>query len=175
MINKLSGIYGFISMDFEDPLAFMSYIYSVFALAAYAYGGYALKVESVKALRRYTLFYWFDLILNAVAAALFSVRWFVFTDHSLPDNADDGITEEQHEQLFKMESSVSIVILVILWLVHVYFGFVLTSYYTYMKRRNILPVPTSFDRTSEGFDDGFELDPEADVNSRGYKPVNHDE
>jgi hypothetical protein len=65
------------------------------------------------------LFYWFDLILNAVAAALFSVRWFVFTDHSLPENADDGITEEQHEQLFKMESSVSIAILIILWLVHV--------------------------------------------------------
>lgn len=34
-------------MDFEDPLAFTSYIYSVFALAAYAYGGYALKVVSI--------------------------------------------------------------------------------------------------------------------------------
>jgi hypothetical protein len=67
------------------------------------------------------LFYWFDLILNAVAAALFSVRWFVFTDHSLPENADDGITEEQHEKLFQMESSVSIAILVILWFVHVGF------------------------------------------------------
>jgi hypothetical protein len=33
-------------MDFEDTLAFMSYIYSMFALAAYAYGGYAIKVVS---------------------------------------------------------------------------------------------------------------------------------
>lgn len=84
----------------------------------------------MKALRRYTLFYWFDLILNAVAAALFSVRWFVFTDHSLPENADDGITEEQHEQLFKMESSVSIVILVILWLVHVGFDILCNRVFT---------------------------------------------
>jgi hypothetical protein len=42
-LNKLSGIYGFISMDFQDPLAFISYIYSLFAIAAFAYGGYAIK------------------------------------------------------------------------------------------------------------------------------------
>jgi hypothetical protein len=43
----------------------------------------------------------------------------VFTDHNLPDSAEDQISEEEHEKSFAMESAVSIAILVILWLVHV--------------------------------------------------------
>ncbi|GAB5585725.1 hypothetical protein Unana1_00625 [Umbelopsis nana] len=130
----------------------------MFALAAFAYGGYAIKTESIVALRRYTLFYWADLIFNAVATALFSIRWFVFTDHSLPESAEDQISEEQHEASFKMESTV-------------YFGFVLTSYYYSMKTRHMKTVPTSFDRVSGGFDDEYDLEHEPETNSRGYKPV----
>ncbi|KAG2187557.1 hypothetical protein INT44_005246 [Umbelopsis vinacea] len=171
-LNKLSGIYGFISMDFQDPLAFISYIYSLFAIAAFAYGGYAIKSDSIVALRRYTIFYWADLVSNAVLTALFSIRWFVFTDHSLPESAEDQISEEEHEKSFAMEGAVSIAILVILWLVHVYFGFVLTSYYHSLKTRGMKAVPVSFDRTSGGFDDEYELDEEAESTFRGYKPVN---
>ncbi|CAO3680246.1 unnamed protein product [Umbelopsis ramanniana] len=175
MLNKLSGIYGFISMDFQDPLAFVSYIYSLFAIAAFAYGGYAIKTDSVVALRRYTIFYWADLISNAVLTALFSIRWFVFTDHNLPESAEDQISEEDHAKSFAMESAVSIAILVTLWLVHVYFGFVLTSFYHSLKTRGLRAVPVSFDRTSGGFDDEYELDEEAESTFRGYKPVNADD
>jgi hypothetical protein len=52
-----------------------------------------------------------------------------------------------------------------------YFGFVLTSYYHSLNTRGLKAVPVSFDRTSGGFDDEYELDEEAESTFRGYKPV----
>jgi hypothetical protein len=57
----------------------------------------------------------------------------------------------------------------------VYFGFILISYYHSLKTKGMKAVPASFDRTSGGFDDEYELDEEADTNFRGYKPVSTDD
>lgn len=45
-------------MDFQDPLAFVSYIYSLFAIAAFAYGGYAIKTVRINKDSDEQIWYW---------------------------------------------------------------------------------------------------------------------
>lgn len=65
------------------------------------------------------MFYWFDCAVSLFTTILFALRWYVYTDHSLPELADDPVKQREHDQSFQMEVVVSIALLVILRLVHV--------------------------------------------------------
>ncbi|KAI8369607.1 uncharacterized protein BYT42DRAFT_585068 [Radiomyces spectabilis] len=43
ILNKLSGFYGIISLDFSDTAAFVGYLYSLFAVFVLVQGLYGLK------------------------------------------------------------------------------------------------------------------------------------
>lgn len=107
----------------------------------------------MRILRWYTMIYWLDCVVSLISTIWFAVTWFVYTDHSLPELADDPEKLAEHDRVFKMESQVSILVLVILRLIHVsvakcfktqyrmldanasslplqfYFAFVVTRYY----------------------------------------------
>ncbi|KAI8388767.1 Inositolphosphorylceramide synthase subunit Kei1-domain-containing protein [Radiomyces spectabilis] len=119
ILNKLSGFYGLISFDFEDKIALSVYIYSLFALIVFGVGFYGIQNDNLQIVRWYTAFYWVDCVVSTATTILFAVKWYVLTDHSLPELADDPVKLKEHDDVFRMESTVSILILVILRLVHV--------------------------------------------------------
>lgn len=65
------------------------------------------------------MFYWLDCFVSAVTTTIFAVKWYVYTDHSLPELADDPSKQQEHDDDFRMESIVSIIMLVGLRMVHV--------------------------------------------------------
>ncbi|ORZ26032.1 hypothetical protein BCR42DRAFT_315831 [Absidia repens] len=83
----------------------------------------------------YVIFYWVDCIISTVTTIWFATKWYAFTDHSLPELEDDLMKQKEHDDVFRMESIVSICLLVILRLIHVYFAFVITSYYRSLGHR----------------------------------------
>ncbi|KAI8093346.1 Inositolphosphorylceramide synthase subunit Kei1-domain-containing protein [Halteromyces radiatus] len=135
ILNKLSGFYGIISFDFSDPVAFAVYIYSLLAVLICAYGLYGLHTMNIDIVRWYTIFYWVDCFISTATTIWFATKWYAFTDHSLPELADNPIKQKEHDDVFRMESIVSICLLVVLRLIHFYFAIVITSYYRSMGHR----------------------------------------
>lgn len=72
------------------------------------------------------MIFWLDCLVSLITTVWFAVTWFVYTDHSLPELADDPEKLAEHDRVFRMESQVSIAVLVVLRLVHV-------SYFTRLK------------------------------------------
>ncbi|CAO3623373.1 unnamed protein product [Cunninghamella blakesleeana] len=134
ILNKLSGFYGLISFDFSDGIAFAVYIYSLFALLVCAYGLYGIHTHNIRILRWYTMFYWIDCIISTVTTVWFATKWYIYTDHSLSDEMD-MIKQQEHDESFKMESMVSIGLLVVLRFIHFYFALIITNYYRSMGHK----------------------------------------
>ncbi|KAL1936376.1 hypothetical protein VTP01DRAFT_510 [Rhizomucor pusillus] len=149
ILNKLSGFYGVISFDLSDPVAFALYIYSLLAVAAFAQGLYGICKENIRIVRWYTMFYWVDCLISLVTTILFAVRWFVYTDHSLPELANDPVKQQEHDQSFQMEGFVSIALLAILRLVHFYFAIVLTYFYKTLGKARYSKLAASVDQDLE--------------------------
>jgi hypothetical protein len=63
--------------------------------------------------------FWLDCLVSSISTIWFAVMWFIYTDHSLPELADDPEKLAEHDRVFKMESQVSIAVLIILRFVHV--------------------------------------------------------
>ena len=59
------------------------------------------------------------MVMATATTIIFSIQWFVYTDHSLPDLADQPDKVEEHDVAFHTEKIVSIAILCILRIVHV--------------------------------------------------------
>ncbi|SAM05874.1 hypothetical protein [Absidia glauca] len=135
ILNKLSGFYGIISFDFSDPVAFAVYIYSLLAVFVCAYALYGLHTMNLNILRLYVIFYWVDCVISTATTVWFATKWYAFTDHSLPELADDLVKQKEHDDVFRMESMVSISLLVVLRLIHVYFAYVITCYYRSIGHR----------------------------------------
>ncbi|KAI8973547.1 hypothetical protein BDF20DRAFT_823192 [Mycotypha africana] len=91
------------------------------------------------------MFYWIDFIISTLSTVYFAIQWFVYTDHSLPDL--DGKPEQQveHDASFKMESIVSIVILCIVRLIHLYFAYVVTCYYISLNQSHYSKLAADID------------------------------
>ncbi|KAI9475653.1 MAG: hypothetical protein EXX96DRAFT_574092 [Benjaminiella poitrasii] len=143
ILNKLSGFYGILSFDFSDIFTTIIYIYSLVAIVVFSYGLYGLYTDNVRIFRWYTMFFWLDCFFSLITTIWFAVTWFVFTDHSLPELADDPEKLAEHDRVFKMESQVSIAVLVILRLIHFYFTYVVTRYYKLINRLNYSRLSTN--------------------------------
>ncbi|KAI7901206.1 uncharacterized protein BX663DRAFT_515255 [Cokeromyces recurvatus] len=91
------------------------------------------------------MFFWLDCFLSLITTIWFSVSWFVFTDHSLPELADDPEKLAEYNRLFKMESRVSIAVLIVLRLIHFYFTYVVTRYYKLINRLTYSRLSTNED------------------------------
>ncbi|CAO3612126.1 unnamed protein product [Cunninghamella echinulata] len=145
ILNKLSGFYGLISFDFSDGVAFAVYIYSLLALMACCYGLYGIHTHNLKILHWYTIFYWMDCIISTATTIWFATKWYVYTDHSLTDVMDD-MKQQEHDESFKMESIVSVSLLVVLRCIHFYFALIITNYYRSMGHRySKISIDSEFD------------------------------
>ncbi|CDS13019.1 hypothetical protein LRAMOSA05203 [Lichtheimia ramosa] len=158
ILNKLSGFYGLISLDTSDPVAFAVYIYSLCGVGIFAYGLYGLHTDNIRIVRWYTMFYWLDCFVSAVTTTIFAVKWYVYTDHSLPELADDPSKQQEHDDDFRMESIVSIIMLVGLRMVHVYFAIVLTVYYRSLGKARYSKLAAAVDEDLDEIEHGHRLD-----------------
>ncbi|KAI8981647.1 hypothetical protein BDF20DRAFT_418006 [Mycotypha africana] len=84
---------------------------------------------SILILRWYTMLFWIDCLISTITTVWFAVSWFVYTDHNLPESADNPGKMAEHDIVFKLESRVSIAVLIVLRLIHFYFAYVVTRYY----------------------------------------------
>lgn len=66
------------------------------------------------------MFYWVDFLVGTGTTIYFAIQWFLYTDHSLPDLADSPEEKQQHDDTFKAESIVSIVFLILIRFIHVW-------------------------------------------------------
>jgi hypothetical protein len=65
------------------------------------------------------MFYWIDFIVSTCINIYLAIQWFIYTDHSLPDLANDPELKQQHDDTFQAESIVSIIFLCLIRLTHV--------------------------------------------------------
>lgn len=70
-------------------------------------------------LRWYTMIFWLDCFVSSISTIWFAVTWFVYTNHDLPELADDPEKSAEHDRVFELESRVSIAVLVVLRIIHV--------------------------------------------------------
>ncbi|KAI8081812.1 uncharacterized protein B0P05DRAFT_538145 [Gilbertella persicaria] len=89
------------------------------------------------------MFFWLDCLVSLISTIWFAVNWFVYTDHSSPELADDPEKSAEHDRAFKMESQVSIAVLIVLRLAHFYFAYVVTRYYKLINRSHYSKLPTA--------------------------------
>ncbi|KAL0074583.1 hypothetical protein J3Q64DRAFT_1649080, partial [Phycomyces blakesleeanus] len=91
------------------------------------------------------IFYWVDCLVSTATTLMFAIKWFVYTDHSLPSNASDTLTQEDYDAMFRMEGMVSVTILAILRVVHIYFAIVLSIYYRTLSKTQYSKLAAAVD------------------------------
>ncbi|CAO3613660.1 unnamed protein product [Mucor hiemalis] len=128
LLNKLSGFYGLISLDYSDVIVVCIHVYSLLALGVFAAGLYGISKEKYNFIRWFTMF-------------------------TGPEE------KQQHDDTFKAESIVSIVFLVLIRFIHLYFAIVLTTYYKslgqsqYSKVTAAIDEELNYDEMEENEDD----------------------
>ncbi|KAI8970507.1 hypothetical protein BDB01DRAFT_731792 [Pilobolus umbonatus] len=93
----------------------------------------------------YTFFYWIDMLVSTTTTIIFSIQWFVFTDHSLPELADQPEKLREHDSSFNSEKIVSIVILCLLRIIHVYFACIMTAYASSLGKSHYSKLASDID------------------------------
>ncbi|KAF9430188.1 hypothetical protein BGZ94_007972 [Podila epigama] len=122
------------------------YLYSVLATFAFSWGLYGVLVDNTKIVGRYALAYVADLIINAIETIALAVTWFMSRNHLLapsPDQSSDDSTtspiSDEVREGFQFEGGISILILLSLWCLHLYFALVVWSYSYSLIHRYDLP------------------------------------
>ncbi|KAL9557725.1 hypothetical protein PS6_001657 [Mucor atramentarius] len=136
------------------------HVYSLLALFVFGFGLYSISKDKYDFIRWFTLFYWIDFTISTITTIVFSVQWFAYTDHSLPDVEDNPEQKQQHDDSFKAESIVSIVILCLVRLTHLYFAYVITCYYVSMGKTHYSKMTAAVDE---------------ELNFAGYDEMNEDD
>ncbi|KAF9354673.1 hypothetical protein BGX34_010883 [Mortierella sp. NVP85] len=145
ILNKVSGFFGIFA---NGGLAkVIMYLYSVFATFAFSWGLYGVLVDNTTIVGRYALAYVVDLIINAIQTIALAVTWFMSRNHLLsgpqPDQGGDPSTtpiSDEVRQGFEFEGGISIMILLALWCLHLYFALVVWSYSHSLIHRYDLPT-----------------------------------
>ncbi|KAF9937010.1 hypothetical protein KVV02_004676 [Mortierella alpina] len=143
ILNKVSGFFGIFA---NGGLAkIIMYLYSVFATFAFAWGLYGVLVDNTRIVGRYALAYVVDLLINAIQTIALAVTWFMSRNQLLgepqPDQDDSTTTpiSDEVRQGFQFEGGISILILLSLWCLHLYFALVVWSYSHSLIHRYDLP------------------------------------
>ncbi|KAI8647354.1 Inositolphosphorylceramide synthase subunit Kei1-domain-containing protein [Parasitella parasitica] len=170
LLNKLSGFYGLISLDYSNIFVVCVHVYSLLALFVFGFGLYSLSRDKFNFIRWFTLLYWVDFIVSTITTIVFSVQWFIYTDHSLPELENDPEQKQQHDDSFRAESIVSIVILCLVRFIHLYFAHVITCYYVFMGKTRYSKMTAVVDEELNfaGYDEMNEDDDDDDEDSRPF-------
>ncbi|KAG0251936.1 hypothetical protein DFQ27_008419 [Actinomortierella ambigua] len=155
IVNKLSGFFGlFANGEFSKIII---NLYSVLAVFAFAYGLYGVLMDNSKIFGRYALAYIFDLAVSAVQTIALAVTWFMTRDRLFDPQPDDQgepqtPVSDEVRQGFQFEGGISILILLALWFLHLYFALAIWSYSYVLIHRNDLPTNMVGGHTSVGRD-----------------------
>ncbi|KAK3846001.1 MAG: Inositolphosphorylceramide synthase subunit Kei1-domain-containing protein [Linnemannia gamsii] len=144
ILNKVSGFFGIFANGGAAKV--IMYLYSVFATFAFAWGLYGVLIDNTKIVGRYALAYVIDLIINAIQTIFMAVTWFMTRNDLLGEPQPDQngeptstpITDEVRQD-FQFEGGISILILLALWCLHLYFALVVWSYSYSLIHRYDLP------------------------------------
>ncbi|KAF9343091.1 hypothetical protein BGX26_006276 [Mortierella sp. AD094] len=144
ILNKVSGFFGIFA---NGGLAkVIMYLYSVFATFAFAWGLYGVLIDNTRIVKRYALAYVVDLIINAIQTIALAATWFMSRNTLLegpqPDQGDQTTTpiSDDVRKGFEFEGGISILILIGLWCLHLYFALVVWSYSQSLIHRYDLPT-----------------------------------
>ncbi|KAF9116085.1 hypothetical protein BGX27_004882 [Mortierella sp. AM989] len=144
ILNKVSGFFGIFA---NGGLAkVIMYLYSVFATFAFAWGLYGVLIDNTSIVGRYALAYVVDLIINAIQTIALAATWFMSRNTLLegpqPDQGDQATTpiSDDVRKGFEFEGGISILILLGLWCLHLYFALVVWSYSQSLIHRYDLPT-----------------------------------
>ncbi|KAF9578856.1 hypothetical protein BGW38_005144, partial [Lunasporangiospora selenospora] len=159
-LNKVSGFFGIFANG--GVARVIMYLYSVFATFAFAWGLYGVLVDNTKIVGRYALAYVGDLIINAIQTIALAVTWFMSRNHLLGGSVPQEDTQvgeppktpisDEVRQGFQFEGGISILILLSLWCLHLYFALVVWSYAQSLIHRYDLPSNMVGGMTSPGSD-----------------------
>ncbi|KAF8949148.1 hypothetical protein BGZ46_005190 [Entomortierella lignicola] len=123
------------------------YLYSVFATFAFAWGLYGVLIDNNRIVKRYALAYIVDLIINAIQTIALAASWFMSRNTLLegpqPDQEGDQTSVPISDDVrkgFEFEGGISILILLSLWCLHLYFALVVWSYSQSLIHRYDLPT-----------------------------------
>lgn len=145
LLNKLSGFYGLASMEYSDCVVVLTHTYSMIALIIFSFGLYGISKDNRTLLRLYAIFYWIDFFISTLMTIYFAIQWFIYTDHSLPESANDHKKKQEHDDIFKAESIVSIAILCSIRIIQVYFAYLVTQYYLSLNRTQYSKITAAVD------------------------------
>ncbi|CAO3563421.1 unnamed protein product [Mortierella alpina] len=137
ILNKVSGFFGIFANGGLTKV--IMYLYSVFATFAFAWGLYGVLVDNTLIVGRYALAYVVDLLINAIQTI------------ALARSSTTPISDEVR-QGFEFEGGISILILLSLWCLHLYFALVVWSYAHSLVHRYDLPFNTVGGAMSSGSD-----------------------
>ncbi|KAG2230393.1 hypothetical protein INT48_004204 [Thamnidium elegans] len=159
LINKLSGFYGLISLDYSEPVVVCIHVYSLLALGIFSAGLYGIHNDKYSFIRSFALFYWGDFVISTMTTIYLAIQWFLYTDHSLPELAGKLEETQQHDDTFRAESIVSIVFLGLIRVTHFYFAIVLTQYYYSLGKTQYSKVAAAIDEElNVAYDEDEEYD-----------------
>ncbi|KAI7907028.1 Inositolphosphorylceramide synthase subunit Kei1-domain-containing protein [Cokeromyces recurvatus] len=173
LLNKLSGFYGLIALDYSDPIVVCVHIYSLIALGLFSLGLYGIHNDKYTYIRYFTLFYWFDFLISTATTIYFAIQWFVYTDHNLLELQDDPVKKQQHDDAFRIESTVSIIWLCLIRVIHLYFAYTLTCYYVSLGKAHYSKITASVDEelNFSGYNELEEEEEEEDKNDNDTSPL----
>ncbi|GJJ75838.1 inositol phosphorylceramide synthase regulatory subunit [Entomortierella parvispora] len=143
ILNKVSGFFGIFASGGVAKI--LMYLYSVFAVFAFSWGLYGVLIDNTRIVGRYAIAYVVDLIINAIQTIALAVTWFISRNHLLgepqPDQGGDSTPiSDEVRQGFEFEGGISILILLSLWCLHLYFALVVWSYSYSLIHRYDLPT-----------------------------------
>ncbi|KAG0267000.1 hypothetical protein BG011_009748 [Mortierella polycephala] len=157
ILNKVSGFFGIFADGGLTKV--IMYLYSVLATFAFAWGLYGVLVDNTRIVGRYALAYVVDLIINAVQTTALAVAWFMARNELLgepqPDQDGNPATTPISDEIrrdFRFESGISMLILLGLWCLHLYFALVVWSYSYSLIHRYDLPSTMVGGAMSSGSD-----------------------
>jgi len=161
LFNKVAGVYGLIAIFNGGSFAQLSmYIYSVLALAAFAWGLKAVTEEDPRRTLYFAHLFIGDHLLNTFWTVFFAVLWWVYDPHdgkrianseaqkSMMGNGG-GMTDVERKQaaqlIWNKEKGLAATFLILGWLAKFYFAALLYSYAIHLRRGSYhhLPLPHS--------------------------------
>lgn len=158
LLNKVAGIYGLIAIFYGGTLAQLSmYLYSVIALAGFAWGMKAITEEDAKRTFYFAHIFLADHLLNTIWTVFFAVSWWYYNPHDgqriansdaqkdMMDMDGPSMTAEERlvaaQKIWNLEKGHAAGVLLIGWLLKIYFAILIYSYAVHLRSGTYRSLP----------------------------------
>jgi len=172
IFNKVTGVYGLLAILTGYQLSLMqlsTYLYSIGILVALVYLMPHIRRQSPFEVLALAWLYIADTIINSFDTVVFGLQWY-FTSASsdeseyIPDMVKEGLDnlrkeQERHGAVVPHETASSMILIIGLTLVRVYFGFIVMSFARQVLQKQmqiiVLEAPSDVDDHDGPFGNGL--------------------